>query len=232
MNIFENFMNFVGDPAVEINIMVFAFAIAVASVMGAVVAALYQVFYEQRATGSQIHRSFYLMSPSITTLFIAIQFSLPLSLGLLGALSIVRFRTPIKEPEEIGFLMLLIACSVVCATLQFGLLLVLLGASILILMFLRYFPRLAQSKRKDGMVLVSLQSGDQPDACDRIVDRLRAMLPSGNLERISTTEDVTTVSYAFLGLDDVKTADLRSSLQEVAPIGQVNIFFNRQGTLF
>ena len=34
-----------------------------------------------------------------------------MSLGLLGALSIVRFRTPIKEPEEIGFLMVVIATS-------------------------------------------------------------------------------------------------------------------------
>jgi hypothetical protein len=35
--------------------------------------------------------------------------SLALSLGLVGALSIVRFRTPIKEPEELGFLFLTIA---------------------------------------------------------------------------------------------------------------------------
>ena len=51
---------------------------------------LYVRFYGSRATGSQIHRSFLLIGPSITAIFIAIQFSLPLSLGLLGALSIVR----------------------------------------------------------------------------------------------------------------------------------------------
>ena len=34
--------------------------------------------------------------------------SLALSLGLVGALSIVRFRTPIKEPEELGYLFLTI----------------------------------------------------------------------------------------------------------------------------
>jgi len=32
--------------------------------------------------------------------------SLALSLGLVGALSIVRFRTPIKEPEELAYLFL------------------------------------------------------------------------------------------------------------------------------
>ena len=35
--------------------------------------------------------------------------SLALSLGLVGALSIVRFRTPIKEPEELVYLFLAIA---------------------------------------------------------------------------------------------------------------------------
>tara|TARA_Y100000022_G_C13099303_1_gene306020 strand:- start:192 stop:680 length:489 start_codon:yes stop_codon:yes gene_type:complete len=35
--------------------------------------------------------------------------SLALSLGLVGALSIVRFRTPIKEPEELAYIFLAIA---------------------------------------------------------------------------------------------------------------------------
>ena len=35
--------------------------------------------------------------------------SLALSLGLVGALSIVRFRTPIKEPEELAYLFLAIS---------------------------------------------------------------------------------------------------------------------------
>ena len=35
--------------------------------------------------------------------------SLALSLGLVGALSIVRFRTAIKDPEELSFLFISIA---------------------------------------------------------------------------------------------------------------------------
>ena len=35
--------------------------------------------------------------------------SLALSLGLVGALSVIRFRTPIKEPEELAYLFLAIA---------------------------------------------------------------------------------------------------------------------------
>ncbi|MBL79506.1 MAG: DUF4956 domain-containing protein [Nitrosomonadaceae bacterium] len=45
-----------------------------------------------------------------TTLIITVvKSSLALSLGLVGALSIVRFRTPIKEPEELAYLFLAIA---------------------------------------------------------------------------------------------------------------------------
>jgi uncharacterized membrane protein YhiD involved in acid resistance len=42
----------------------------------------------------------------LTTLLIItiVKSSLALSLGLVGALSIVRFRTPIKEPEELAYL--------------------------------------------------------------------------------------------------------------------------------
>jgi hypothetical protein len=47
----------------------------------------------------------------LTTILIisVVKSSLALSLGLVGALSIVRFRTPIKEPEELAYLFLCIA---------------------------------------------------------------------------------------------------------------------------
>ncbi len=52
-----------------------------------------------------------LMFVGLTTVLIIsiVKSSLALSLGLVGALSIVRFRTPIKEPEELAYLFLSIA---------------------------------------------------------------------------------------------------------------------------
>ena len=45
---------------------------------------------------------------SLTTMFViaVIKQSLALSLGLVGALSIIRFRTAIKDPEELANLFL------------------------------------------------------------------------------------------------------------------------------
>jgi hypothetical protein len=77
---------------------------------------MYQYFYGSKHIGAGVHRTFIVGGPAITALFLGIQTSIPLSLGLLGALSFVRFRTPVKDPAEIGFILLLIASSIGAAT--------------------------------------------------------------------------------------------------------------------
>ena len=101
------------DPGLFITALIAALLAAYAA------AGMYRFFYERRGTGSQVHRAFPLLAIAITTLFIGVQLSIPLSLGLLGSLSIIRFRTPIKEPEEVGFIMLVIAASISAATFNF-----------------------------------------------------------------------------------------------------------------
>jgi hypothetical protein len=91
---------------------------------------LYQVFYKSRNLGAGVDRCFIIIGPSITALFLSIQSSIPLSLGLLGAMSFVRFRTPVKDPAEIGYILLLIATSVGAATQR---------ALIMIILFLIVF---------------------------------------------------------------------------------------------
>jgi hypothetical protein len=50
-----------------------------------------------------------LLMPTMVLIISVVRSSLALSLGLVGALSIVRFRTPIKEPEELVYLFVAIA---------------------------------------------------------------------------------------------------------------------------
>lgn len=49
------------------------------------------------------------LMPTMVLVITVVKSSLALSLGLVGALSIVRFRTPIKEPEELTHLFIAIA---------------------------------------------------------------------------------------------------------------------------
>ena len=138
----------------DVGVAGFVFVMTVSLVCAIFVAHLYRYFYSGRSTGSQIHRAFPLLGISITSIFITIQFSLPLSLGLLGALSIVRFRTPIKEPEEIGFLMLVIATSLSCATFNFVFLGIVLLVAVVALLLLR--SGMLYQPHDEGVILVTL----------------------------------------------------------------------------
>ena len=70
-------------------------------------------FYKRysRSLGGKMHVGAVLPLIGLTVFLIilVVKSSLALSLGLVGALSIVRFRTPIKEPEELGYIFLTIA---------------------------------------------------------------------------------------------------------------------------
>ena len=57
-------------------------------------------------------RLFPLLMLSVILIITVVKASLALALGLVGALSIVRFRTPIKEPEELLYLFLNIGVAV------------------------------------------------------------------------------------------------------------------------
>ena len=57
----------------------------------------------------QYAKLFLVLIPTMVLIISVVKSSLALSLGLVGALSIVRFRTPIKDPEELGYIFLAIA---------------------------------------------------------------------------------------------------------------------------
>ena len=58
--------------------------------------------------GRQISSSILPLTISVCVIITIVKSSLALSLGLVGALSIVRFRTPIKDPEDLVYLFLAI----------------------------------------------------------------------------------------------------------------------------
>ena len=62
---------------------------------------------------------FILLSVTTTIVITVVKFSLALSLGLVGALSIVRFRAAIKEPEELVYLFMIIGVGLASGSSQY-----------------------------------------------------------------------------------------------------------------
>jgi hypothetical protein len=70
---------------------------------------MYRKFSASPSDTDSVTRVFPLLVIVTTAVIAVVKSSLALSLGLVGALSIVRFRAAIKEPEELAYLFLCIA---------------------------------------------------------------------------------------------------------------------------
>lgn len=195
------------------------------------IAFLYVRFYKNRSTGSLIYRAFPLLGMSITAIFISIQFSLPLSLGLLGALSIVRFRTPIKEPEEIGFIMLVVATSLCCATFNMLFLAIILGSAVFALLAQKFGARFFLVYQNDGVLVLEMDSAVYNQKHEQILDNLQSSIKMGRIDSVSQNNDVTIISYNFQKVEDTLIPTLKKSLLQIDDSLKFNVYFNNAGAM-
>ncbi len=187
---------------------------------------MYVRFYKARSTGSQIYRAFPLLSLSITSIFITIQFSLPLSLGLLGALSIVRFRTPVKEPEEIGFIMLVVAAALCCATFNMLFLAIILAVALIALYCVRFSGSFLELSHNNGMLVISVSNEIYTTLQSQISATLDLFLKVKRLDSLVEENGQVTVSYNIPNVQEKDVLSLQQALHTVSPGIVTNVYCN------
>lgn len=206
---------------VEINEAIVAIGF---SLIASIVAYLmYQLFYGSRHIGAGVHRTFIIGGPAITALFLGIQVSIPLSLGLLGALSFVRFRTPVKDPAEIGFLLLLIASSIGAATSNF----LVTGILFLVVFIALGVHRLTRNRFNvfgRGQLMISVDQPAYPDIEDKLAVFLRERLGGLRLETMSVLEDRVSLHYNYRRRTDFDWAAFTSDLNKLADPAKVDLY--------
>jgi len=95
-----------GDNVSALNLV---FHLLSGGVLALYVRWLYRRYSASPSDTDSVTRVFPLLVIITTAVIAVVKSSLALSLGLVGALSIVRFRAAIKEPEELAYLFLCIA---------------------------------------------------------------------------------------------------------------------------
>ena len=95
-------------PLNPINIIDGIISLIFAGLFGWLITISYKYSSQSISGGRQIISSLLPLTLSICVIISIVKSSLALSLGLVGALSIVRFRTPIKDPEDLVYLFLAI----------------------------------------------------------------------------------------------------------------------------
>jgi hypothetical protein len=194
------------------------------SVVASVIAYfLYQLFYGSRHIGAGVHRTFLIGGPAITMIFLVIQTSIPLGIGLLGALSFVRFRTPIKDPAEIGFLLLLIASAIGAATgnlipvaILFAVVFITLGIHRLISNRVTLFGR--------GHLMISVDQPSFPALEKKLTSFLGERLRGLSLDTMSTIDDRISLHYQYKRQSGFDWTGFTNALNQLAGPAKVEVF--------
>jgi hypothetical protein len=198
-------------------------AIGFSVVFSLVVYFMYQVFYGSRHIGAGVQRMFLLGGPAITMLFLGIQTSIPLSLGLLGALSFVRFRTPVKDPAEIGFLLLLIASSIGASSGNF-MAVTLLFVFVFVILGIKWFLRDRVAVGSRGSLMISLEQHDF-ERLESIVKRhLASRLKGLTLQSMSVVDNRVNLQYQYRQQPSLDWTAFVSELNQRTAPATVEIF--------
>lgn len=152
-------------------------------------------FYTQFGSSISNRRSFAqnFVPLALTTFMIisVIKSSLALSLGLVGALSIVRFRAAIKDPEELVYIFLTIAIGLVTGADK-PLFAVVAVSCILPLIYLNSRGRTKPIKRQNEMFLnIQTKEGE----LNRITDILSKQFKQVELRRMDQDQQNMHLSY-------------------------------------
>ena len=103
-----------GFASTDINIYTAVVAMAITSVLALYIFFIYRVVTRKTFYSKSFNISLAGIALITAGIILTIQSSIVVSLGMVGALSIVRFRTAVKDPMDLMFLFWAIAVGIIC----------------------------------------------------------------------------------------------------------------------
>ena len=183
----------------------------------AVIAAYIYFVYKNINKNSFYNRSFHLSLLVIaiitSAIILTIQSNIVVSLGMVGALSIVRFRTAIKDPMDLAFPFWSISVGILCGA---GFALVAVITSAVLTLTIVLFRMLPEARKPLILVVNGSSYKDEDQIMQIVHENCRcAKTRARNVSRTSLNlaieirvEDQATLIEALMGLDSITTASL------------------------
>ena len=109
MNKIETFEQFMASQGGQISFLGFFINMLLAALLSYLLGLIYIRYGSSLSNRKLFANNFMVLTLTTMMIITIIKSSLALSLGLVGALSIIRFRSAIKEPEELAYIFLTIA---------------------------------------------------------------------------------------------------------------------------
>jgi len=193
-----------------------------------ILSAILEITYAKCAkslSGRKIFASNFFLIGFTTMLIISIvKSSLALSLGLVGALSIVRFRSAIKEPEELAYLFYTIAIGLGLGANQR--IITVLASLILLSIIWARFLMVKQTKQQNLFLTVS-STGNSKPTISQITNLLEANFKAAHLSRYDEFENRIEASY-WIEIKSVKSLEnFKTEVNKLSPDTNISFVDNK-----
>lgn len=167
----------------------------------------YYVKWKAVELGGDLNAEILLYAPLVTFLVVSvIQSSLMLSLGMVGALSVIRFRTPLKDPLDLVYLYFAISIGIAFASAKTVTSIFLISAIFVIILVAGKLKKHRVPARNHGTLILEYVSLDEGAA-----DRLLKSLGGGAIRRYDRKDNLLSV---YLDVDVNEVDNVLSSVQE------------------
>lgn len=223
MNKTSTFEQFLANQTPHIELLGFTINLALTFILCSLLAYIYTVYGSSMSNRKMFSRNLVIIGMTTMVIITIVKSSLALSLGLVGALSIVRFRTPIKEPEELSFLFLSIALGLGMGASQREVTVIgffIIGAVIL------FRKKTTYALQDQSCLSISLDE-KSGDILEKIAEILSSNATSIRLNRFDESENSFEADFLLTmeSLEDFSS--IKNKLHELEPRLKVILLDNR-----
>ena len=206
------FEKYLSQNSLEVNIYSFIVNLFLCAFLSISLGIIYNKFGRSISNRKNFSQNFTIISMTTLLIITIIKQSLALSLGLVGALSIIRFRTAIKEPEELANLFLCIAIGIGLGANQVELTII---AFLIILLFVIFTNWRNENTINTQSLFITIKSEKRDDLfLESINSILKKYCRIIDLKRLDESEE--TLEYTFMiNFRDVKDLDqIKNKIRE------------------
>jgi len=191
--------NFFINSSVEINFLNFIFSIILSALLAFLVKFSY-VKISKSLNDKEHFSEIFVPLAIITNLVITVvKFSLALSLGLVGALSIVRFRAAIREPEELVYLFFIIGIGLANGANQFFVAIIATLITLAILYLRKFYndKNNVNSLSETSTNILQIQIDNKNTKSSDIINRLKKNVNYLNLKSFASDNESEQFNFWF-----------------------------------
>ncbi|MFT7612931.1 MAG: hypothetical protein ACI9J3_001898 [Parvicellaceae bacterium] len=205
----QEIIDYLAQDSVQLSLIRFAINLAITAVLASILALVFRRFGRSLSNRMSFAANFVLIAMTTMVIITIVKSSLALSLGLVGALSIVRFRAAIKEPEELGYLFLSIAIGLGMGANQ----LLLTIVSFLMIVSVIVITRFSRWKKQEQNLYVTIGL-DSPtgNEVNQVVEILSKHCSAVKLKRVDSSTGLFEASF-LVSFSDFK--DLEESRKDL-----------------